>query len=420
MQPFFALGFERGLLVNKALCATNFVILSKVSGANFIYIVSRIAIMKRGLLVFLLLIVSVNADCSDSDDGKDFYEKGAVDSDQYFGGLCEDKCVGNTLEEKLCTAYDKCGLETYLCPYGCEDGRCIEKTETDCYDTDGGKNLFLRGEVHGEADPRYNNDSIGRDDCIDYWNLVEYFCGPEDKIMKYTTRCEWGCRKRHGMCYEENCKWRSVVFENITNDNGKLRVLYMTESNPGEVNITVDGKICKIVRQSCINEREWDIHKPTKIHCNAITECDYPNDHVLLEIRDTKCVKEDDELELNVPVEVVEDSADDLIEDTVEAKPVQPTTITVTAEVAEPPCAGCEIDDECLQIWQRYWDSYCAPDKTIQKQKSVGESCQTNPECINKRCLNDRCWELSKFRKFICRTREFFGGSYIGCITSFK
>ncbi|MFC1697072.1 hypothetical protein ACFL1H_01960 [Nanoarchaeota archaeon] len=79
--------------------------------------------------------------CSDSDGGKNFYEKGRLYGDLTPGlnDLREDICVGDHVRELFCNS-DSLG-EPYLyeCPNGCNDGACVR-------DDDGDSKYLVQGE----------------------------------------------------------------------------------------------------------------------------------------------------------------------------------------------------------------------------------------------------------------------------------
>jgi len=95
--------------------------------------------MKKGLVLFVLLIISivgvislVSAECSDSDNGINYYSKGsAQDSNQTIS----DMCVADN-PKQLSEAYCEDGIAKsvkYDCPNGCSEGACLCPT-TKCSD----------------------------------------------------------------------------------------------------------------------------------------------------------------------------------------------------------------------------------------------------------------------------------------------
>ena len=172
--------------------------------------------------ILFLLVVGFSSlvsaeDCTDSDDGRNFYVKGT------FSGIWGDEfitkpdyCVDSLnshdevyssnmyLREGYCENGE---LRIYLhnCPNGCEDGACLP-----CTDSDNGKNFYVKGEFSG----RWDNEFITKSDyCIDSLNgnevsssdlyLKEGFCENEN-LRIYTHNCPNGCED--GVCLPEPAK----------------------------------------------------------------------------------------------------------------------------------------------------------------------------------------------------------------------
>jgi len=60
--------------------------------------------------------------CVDSDNGKDYFEKGKVEINSNF---MTDFCSKDELLEFYCSD-DNWNMEKYICPNGCEDGACLK------------------------------------------------------------------------------------------------------------------------------------------------------------------------------------------------------------------------------------------------------------------------------------------------------
>jgi hypothetical protein len=72
--------------------------------------------------------------CTDSDDGKNYYQKGTATAN---GQNLTDQCnEDGTLMEKYCYG-NEIEAETYQCPYGCQDGACIQQPPAQSYFTEG-------------------------------------------------------------------------------------------------------------------------------------------------------------------------------------------------------------------------------------------------------------------------------------------
>ncbi|GAF74264.1 unnamed protein product, partial [marine sediment metagenome] len=82
--------------------------------------------------------------CTDSDGGKNYYEKGTCTDARWSG---DDYCVGNVLHEVTCEPDNFCTTdeEGFVCTNGCQDGACVEEEEITCSDTDGGINYYKKG-----------------------------------------------------------------------------------------------------------------------------------------------------------------------------------------------------------------------------------------------------------------------------------
>lgn len=70
-------------------------------------------------------------ECTDSDNGKDYYVAGQVNTNQilavsgeFLSG--EDSCNLDEVVEYYCGTNKNLRVETYACPNGCENGACIE------------------------------------------------------------------------------------------------------------------------------------------------------------------------------------------------------------------------------------------------------------------------------------------------------
>ncbi len=95
--------------------------------------------MKRLLvlltLITLMLAVGVFAECTETDDGKDFAVKGTTTYSKEGKEISKtvDQCLDESiLEENFCDSDGKSDIERYECPEGCEDGACLgmEAAET--------------------------------------------------------------------------------------------------------------------------------------------------------------------------------------------------------------------------------------------------------------------------------------------------
>ena len=126
----------------------------------------------------MVLVSAIN--CTDSDGGKNYFEKGTITD--YFcfeGGSCSptyftDKCLSS---EKLYEAYcleDGSGWSAVeiICDAGCVDGACKQgniqdaSTKGTCIDSDGGINYYQKGRLEIKGNPSWGV-SIIEDYCTD-------------------------------------------------------------------------------------------------------------------------------------------------------------------------------------------------------------------------------------------------------------
>ncbi len=193
------------------------------------------------ILIILILTVSgctnVGSDCSDSDDGKDFFKKGQAYGyyDQHLSGgpskppvlgLYDDECTSRIhLNEYYCADDSMVEMSSYLCPNGCEDGACLPETYiadcenfergycdtyTSCYwdletlscypitnrkkctDTDGGRNVSLGGQAYGFSN-EYEGVRIGCGDYCEDGVVTECYCVDEYYLGTFEEVCTNGC-----------------------------------------------------------------------------------------------------------------------------------------------------------------------------------------------------------------------------------
>jgi len=87
------------------------------------------------------------ATCTDSDGGKDYYEKGTAtgwEGNQWVTSTDGCRYDGKTLAEVYCDGSNLL-VAQYECPNDCENGACVQ--ESTCTDSDGGINYDERGTV---------------------------------------------------------------------------------------------------------------------------------------------------------------------------------------------------------------------------------------------------------------------------------
>jgi len=156
--------------------------------------------------------------CKDSDEGFNIYKKGKIECKNIETGevlaTSEDKCqvmAGDNndirlLEMFLSSSFGSGGAYTVKCKYGCLDGACINKDGSSekmpiCTDTDGGDNIFVKGQVEGfyyggkgaqDEETIFQKKSF-EDECStkEENSITEYYC-MNGAIKSETISCEDG------------------------------------------------------------------------------------------------------------------------------------------------------------------------------------------------------------------------------------
>lgn len=139
--------------------------------------------------------------CTDTDSGKNFEIEGVARSflngnitPNYFK---RDICKEGTkiLIESYCENNEVKEVE-YICPNGCYDGACTNKTVSSCTDTDSGKNYSMKGFLQ-----RFEYEVLmesATDVCKDSKILIENYCSSDNRGIREEYICPVGCKD--GVC----------------------------------------------------------------------------------------------------------------------------------------------------------------------------------------------------------------------------
>lgn len=137
--------------------------------------------------------------CTETDAGRDIFSKGSTvvtkGISTSFNKVDECDDIG-TVIENYCTLNGTAVTENIECGsgYKCVSGRCIK---SQCTDTDGGRDIYDFGTAKGIDDVEYD------DDCIDDYEIREYFCYGDDVDFD-DIRCGSGyiCNESEDECVE--------------------------------------------------------------------------------------------------------------------------------------------------------------------------------------------------------------------------
>tara|TARA_Y100000034_G_C6866659_1_gene395108 strand:+ start:185 stop:1273 length:1089 start_codon:yes stop_codon:yes gene_type:complete len=144
---------------------------------------------------------SYGLNCSDSDNGKDYFTKGEITKGSNIGS---DECNTNgqfgsnpnLLREYFCNN-DEIDAEWYACPGSCEDGKCVDSSSSTegCEDSDKGKDYYTKGTAS-------NSTYLDSDHCTyvqneDYYYIYEVYC-EGNAVKSEQVNCTNGCS--NGAC----------------------------------------------------------------------------------------------------------------------------------------------------------------------------------------------------------------------------
>jgi len=158
----------------------------------------------------------IKINCTDSDGGLDYYKKGfSKDSKSNRQDICSSKY---RVLEWFCNSSDLLQQTYGDCPYGCDDGACMNVNDTDannqtlnltrdvnqttiCVDSDGGLNYTIWGMVTDIYTGQVGTDACCQNNqCYAYGaypQLEEWYC--QDGEMKFVIyNCSMGCKD--GIC----------------------------------------------------------------------------------------------------------------------------------------------------------------------------------------------------------------------------
>lgn len=125
--------------------------------------------------------------CTDSDRGLNYYERGQVNAGPF---MKQDSCWGGVNPKGVHEWYcfkDMFKVKSVECEFGCKEGQCIKEAPK-CIDSDGGKNLFVKGET------RYRNTEVARSDSCKSEEILEEVSCDGDSMQWEAIKCDYGCK----------------------------------------------------------------------------------------------------------------------------------------------------------------------------------------------------------------------------------
>ncbi|MFH0936119.1 MAG: hypothetical protein V1815_00380, partial [Candidatus Woesearchaeota archaeon] len=336
--------------------------------------------------------------CTDSDDGKNYYVKGNV---SYIGGaFYNDFCpYNNTLSESICLNGAP-AWEQYLCPSGCKDGACILVKNETCTDSDGGKNIYVKGYGTGTntpAGPVY-------DTCIDPKRVDELICQGTE-IADTTLDCPDGYLCSDGACVNQTQTIRSSKY--CLSIGGSCKSNTCTSYNNCDyiVDVVCDNDHC--CKGSCTlptNQTQMctdsdggkNIYVKGTLIFNTEEYTDYCKDlttstNPLYEgkiLNEMYCTSNGySSIEYVCPYGCLDGAC-----------------ILVKNET----CDGCLDNEKCYPMSYRKSGMYCSDSGKFEYQLDDNNNCENNFECKSNVCIDGSCLSSSIIQKILDWIRNLF------------
>jgi len=427
--------------------------------------------MKAKILfsIFLVLILAgfVSAQCTDTDGGVNYYQKGVVTSLNYYGtgenltqtDACEDN--GIYLQEKWCSE-DGIGISgnEFQCPNGCVNGVCVGTTPQEPLDItkcEGSDNMS-----------NFNSESIKityNDGTFVYFNdtcqgnkAIHYFCGyiAGNKAHYWTNSkvCSGSCLNgacittyTHAGTYDVHpgdiisFNGLTVTIQSISFDwvegSPYFGMSQVVLSSPGvttiaryqqQVNLlrtatspSNDTPIGVLVNSINFGDQEARI---TFIDLLSKTCTDIPKDTCAYSsggvwgLRHSYCNNgEVTYTTTECPAGCTEQycsycKVDSCITPTILTPEENQTPIQIPQEneTSVYVCQGCNLDNNCYSFGFRKAGNFCSDtNKSFVEQKQADSACENNFECTSNVCVSGNCVSESFLQKIINWFKSLFG-----------
>lgn len=162
--------------------------------------------------------VSAQIRCTDSDGGRNIYQKGTLEHADASGNRTTkvDVCDGQRfVTEYYCTLTENYESGRYYCgPTSvCTDGECRPESAPNqpnpaCTDSDGGKNANQKGQTRGKSSTGYY--STWEDSCASQNSVTEYYCARNGQVDSEFINCGSGKTCQDGVCVSTTAARPSV------------------------------------------------------------------------------------------------------------------------------------------------------------------------------------------------------------------
>ena len=316
---------------------------------------------------------SKSANCSDSDGGMNFYEKGIVNQFNFDGTRISgtDSCQDDFyLEEQYCLHGDFAEEKIVYCPNGCINGVCN------------------RGAVYIITD----DSSISDDDIL----ATSLF---RDELKYYELPSSYS-----GYIMDDNYEMTKSMLE------GDAMGIFIYN---GKVMIILGESISPVIYILSINIQDDIQFREDMEYCTTISGNQLLGDDIVESFRKycnnkTENVNYDDKIEnINysnetyLPIKEEQEYPDsDYINDS--------NFQEIENEDVAPVCFGCFVNDSCYPLGYRMDDRYCSKGNIFVSQLMSELFCENNFECDSNICVNNSCVDIGLWNKFISWMKKLF------------
>lgn len=442
---------------------------------NFILLVTVGAILLSLVLLFSILSGKVTDSdvnqCTDTDNGKNFFVKGIVTNNgtspggSYFEANGTDFCSTNKkLNEYFCDENSYINHELYECPVSCRGGVCSEIScstlggscllNTDCCDnlvcindqcqafpictdTDGDKNYsydyYSKGTATSTASSKLPSNqeeftagttrelSTFTDFCLNPFYLYEYTCGNDGFIHGTLANCQYACE--NGVC-ASSCR---SIGQSCATFSSCCQGLYC------ELKDGFNGQSCKAY-PSCRNSQESCTYtldccsnlglicssglcltpRNNQTSCKSAPATCYSDSECCSELNcvQNKCKfpsSNQTYSQQNITPSSQNQTNQTISRGISQKEIIQNENFTEPTPAIEGTCeSGCLFRENCLPYGYRVGTRYCSITNDLVNQSSSG-SCNNNFECTSNSCIDGQCIEPGLWTKIINWFLKFFG-----------
>ena len=276
-----------------------------------------------------------------------------------------------------------CGMENKIC----SEGACVQETTSDCAETDGGINYYIKGNVAGRcycteeeegvctSDFCYENKTIWEDYCAGTSDnsVIEYYCdGGVQNVIRYP--CPNGCKD--GACIKPVGKSCLVDATNC-NLEWKIPVCGLTVPS-------ADGlsELCEIpgIATGSISA-DFKFNQPYS--CANVSLC--PNG-CYNGVCVVGCV-------VNADCPEGERCASGIC--------LQKVQTTQNCD------SGCVLNNKCYPFGYRRSGTYCSENSQFTNQIQNDGVCENNFECRSNLCVDSQCINQGIMRRFLNWFKSF-------------